>query len=262
MGFIYNAMDCAKEQIPANFNNVKRKFQSILNIIDERWELQLHRPLHAAAYFLNPQYQYSLDFKVSMELKLTLYQCLDRLVTSQSDRDKIDIQIKDFKNAKGLFGINAAIIARDKKTPASWWDSYGDECPELQKFAIRALSLTCSSSGCEHNWSAFEMMINRKSKKEEPFTIDDLSSDDEWITKENDHIDGEDGEDGEDLDQINEADGHDVEPIHLVDEEGSGNVAGGADDITSIVHHVNDDSDGDNDSDGSDDLHLSMDDLY
>ncbi|XP_042410002.1 uncharacterized protein LOC121999379 [Zingiber officinale] len=280
MGFIYNAMDSAKEQIQANFNNVKRKFQSILNIIDERWELQLHRSLHAAAYFLNPQYQYSPDFKVSMELKLNLYQCLDRLVTSQCDRDKIDIQIEDFKSTKGLFGINAAIVARDKKTPAAWWDSYGDGCPELQKFAIRVLSLTCSSSGCERNWSAFEMvhtkkrnrlqqkkmndlvfvmsnmkMINRKSKKEELFTIDDLSSDDEWITEENDHIDRDD------LDQINEVDGHDVEPIHLVDEEGSGNVAG-ANDISSIVHHANDGSDGDNDSDESDDLHLSMDDLY
>ncbi|XP_042441219.1 uncharacterized protein LOC122026547 [Zingiber officinale] len=225
MGFIYNAMDCAKEQIQANLNNVKRKFQLILNIIDERWELQLHR-----------------------------------LVTSQSDRDKIDIQIEDFKSAKGVFGINAAIVARDKKTPAA------------------------CSSGCERNWSAFEMvhtkkrnrlqqkkmndlvfvmsnmkMINRKSKKEELFTIDDLSSDDECITEENDHIDGDDGED---LDQINEVDGHDVEPIHLVYEEGSGNVTGGADDISSIVHHANDGSDGDNDSDESDYLHLSMDDLY
>jgi hypothetical protein len=35
-----------------------------------------------------------------------------------------------------------------KKTPAQWWDSYGDECPELQRFAIRVLSLTCTSSGC------------------------------------------------------------------------------------------------------------------
>jgi len=45
-----------------------------------------------------------------------------------------------------------------KKTPAQWWDSYGDECPELQWFATRVLSLTCTSSGCERNWSAFEMM--------------------------------------------------------------------------------------------------------
>lgn len=42
---------------------------------------------------------------------------------------------------------------------ADWWDSYGDECPELQRFAIRVLSLTCSSSGCERNWSAFQLVI-------------------------------------------------------------------------------------------------------
>ena len=62
------------------------------------------------------------------------------------------------KDAEGLFGIEAAKLARDKKAPAKWWDSYGDECPELQKFAIRVLSLTCSSSGCERNWSVFEMV--------------------------------------------------------------------------------------------------------
>ena len=27
-------------------------------IIDERWKNQLHRPIHAAGYFLNPRYHY------------------------------------------------------------------------------------------------------------------------------------------------------------------------------------------------------------
>jgi hypothetical protein len=36
---------------------------------------------------------------------------------------------------------------------------FGDYTPELKRFAIRILSLTCSSSGCERNWSAFEMVI-------------------------------------------------------------------------------------------------------
>jgi len=49
-------------------------------------------------------------------------------------------------------------IKKKKKTPAQWWDSYGDAYPELQRFAIRVLSLTCTSSGCERNWSAFEMV--------------------------------------------------------------------------------------------------------
>ena len=62
------------------------------------------------------------------------------------------------KDAKGLFGHESAKCSRDKKAPGKWWDTYGDGCPELQRFAIRVLSLTCSSSGCERNWSAFEMV--------------------------------------------------------------------------------------------------------
>ena len=76
---------------------------------------------------------------------------MERLVCDQCERSKIDIQLEKFKGAEGLFGIEATKLARDKKAPVKWWDSYGDECPELQNFAIRVLSLTCSSSSCEQN---------------------------------------------------------------------------------------------------------------
>jgi len=73
------------------------------------------------------------------------------MLPNASERCKIDLQLDSFKCAKGLFDIEAAKTTRDKKTPTKWWDSYWDECPKPQKFAIRVLSLTCSSSGCEHN---------------------------------------------------------------------------------------------------------------
>ncbi|XLR38921.1 hypothetical protein S83_023581, partial [Arachis hypogaea] len=44
------------------------------------------------------------------------------------------------------------------KTPAQWWDSYGDQHPELQQFVIRILNLTCSSFGCEPIWNTFGMV--------------------------------------------------------------------------------------------------------
>ena len=103
----------------------------IWNIVDARWELQLHRPLHAAAYYLNPHYHYNSNFKVNANIKIGLYQCLERMVPDASERCKIDLQLDSFKDASGLFGIEAAKITREKKTPAKWWDSYGDECPEL-----------------------------------------------------------------------------------------------------------------------------------
>ena len=55
MGYVYEAMDRENEQIAKNFNNQKTKYERIWNTIDLRWDLQLHRPLHAAVYFLNPQ---------------------------------------------------------------------------------------------------------------------------------------------------------------------------------------------------------------
>ncbi|XP_028790941.1 uncharacterized protein LOC114746817 isoform X2 [Neltuma alba] len=54
MPYIYEAMDRAKEEIADNFEKKESRYKKIWKIIDIRWTLQLHRPLHAAAYFLNP----------------------------------------------------------------------------------------------------------------------------------------------------------------------------------------------------------------
>ncbi|XP_074305125.1 uncharacterized protein LOC141640129 [Silene latifolia] len=54
MGFIYEAMTRAKDQIKENFNHVEKNYKPLWDIIDERWEAQMQRPLHATAYYLNP----------------------------------------------------------------------------------------------------------------------------------------------------------------------------------------------------------------
>ena len=59
MGYIYEAMDRAKEAIIKAFNEKKEKYSEVFKIIDDRWESQLHRPLHAAGYYLNPEFFYS-----------------------------------------------------------------------------------------------------------------------------------------------------------------------------------------------------------
>eukprot|EP00253_Pinus_taeda_P004304 PITA_04304 len=58
MGFIYEAMDQAKERIKTIYKDRVAKYGPIWAIIDERWNNQLHRPIHAAGYFLNPRYHY------------------------------------------------------------------------------------------------------------------------------------------------------------------------------------------------------------
>ena len=55
MGFIYEAMDQSKEAIKKAYGDKRQKYFPIWNIIDDRWNRQLHRPLHAAGYYLNPR---------------------------------------------------------------------------------------------------------------------------------------------------------------------------------------------------------------
>lgn len=99
-------------------------YKPILEIVDERWVDQLHRPLHAAAYFLNPQFQYSADFQVSADIKIGLYNCLQRMVPDPDERMLIDLQMDAFKNAKGLFGLPTAVMTRTKKTPGAFFSFY------------------------------------------------------------------------------------------------------------------------------------------
>ena len=57
---------------------------------------------------------------------------------------------------------------------AHWWESFGGQCPQLQKFAIRILSQTCSASGCERNWSVFERIHTKKRNRLEQKRLNDL----------------------------------------------------------------------------------------
>jgi hypothetical protein len=57
---------------------------------------------------------------------------------------------------------------------ANWWESFGSHCPQLQKFAIRVLSQTCSASGCERNWSVFERIHTKKRNRLEQKRLNDL----------------------------------------------------------------------------------------
>ena len=58
MGYIYEAMNRAKDTIVRSFNGNEKKYKEIFKIIDKRWEIRLHWPLHAVGYFLNPKFFY------------------------------------------------------------------------------------------------------------------------------------------------------------------------------------------------------------
>ncbi|PKU67558.1 hypothetical protein MA16_Dca024885 [Dendrobium catenatum] len=51
---------------------------------------------------------------------------------------------------------------------------FGSSAPNLQKVAIRILSQTSSSSGCERNWSVFEQIHSKRRNHLEHQRLNDL----------------------------------------------------------------------------------------
>ncbi|XP_073290495.1 uncharacterized protein [Primulina huaijiensis] len=175
MGYIYEAMDRAKEAIAASFDNKEDKYKDIFAIIDHRWTIQLHRPLHAAGHFLNPEFFYSnSNIENDNEVVTGLYKCIARMCETEELQDKIMDQLPMYKRAEGLFGMPMAVRQRNKKSPAEWWLAYGCSTPELQVFAVKVLSLTCSSSACERNWSVFEHLHSKRRNRLEQKKLNDL----------------------------------------------------------------------------------------
>ena len=115
---------------------------------------------------------------------------ITRLVPDCDIQDIINDQIEKYKKATGDFGMSVAIRQREKLNPCNnfyflkynvfflsiifdlfkfsylvaWWEQFGIDTEELQKFAIRVLSQCCSATGCERNWSVFEFIHSKKAK--------------------------------------------------------------------------------------------------
>eukprot|EP00253_Pinus_taeda_P030731 PITA_30731 len=127
MGYIYEAMDQAKEQIRAAYKD-----------------------------------------------RAGLIDCLECMVPTHADQLEIHRQLTVFTMVGGTFGKNLAKMARDVDQPAHWWESFGVQCLQLQRFAIRVLSQTCSASGCERNWFVLERIHTKKRNRLEQKWLNDF----------------------------------------------------------------------------------------
>ncbi|KAF7152905.1 hypothetical protein RHSIM_Rhsim01G0083600 [Rhododendron simsii] len=166
MGYLYDAMDKAKEAIKMRFNNRLSLYGPYIRVIDARWDRQLHSPLHAAGCFLNPAIYFKPSFKKKKEVDRGIIQALTVLVPDENLQDQISAQIEEYKQATGDFIMPLAIRQREKLSPGL--------VPELQRFAIRVLSQCCSATGCERNWSTFEFIHSKKRNRLEHKRLNDL----------------------------------------------------------------------------------------
>ncbi|RVW83578.1 hypothetical protein CK203_039301 [Vitis vinifera] len=164
LSIIYEAIDKVKLAIKASI----KQWEKYREVIDKRWEGQLHKRLHAAAYFLNPMFQYSKHFSNHPEIKVGLKEVIKILEPDLDRQAKSINEVKLFVDGQGEFGSALIKKSINQSFSAEWWNNYGDEGPHLQKIAVKILSQTCSSSD---EWIR---------KREEPI----LSSDNlDWLDK-------------------------------------------------------------------------------
>ncbi|WVZ65458.1 hypothetical protein U9M48_014817 [Paspalum notatum var. saurae] len=174
MGYLYDAMEKAKESIRRRMMHKACLYGPYVRVIDARMEKQLHSPLHAAGCFFNPGIYFNPSFKMQSYAFRGLVKTIASLVPDGEVQDKIFLQLEEYKKSTGDFGLPIAVRQREKLNPDAWWDNFGNGTIELQNLAVRVLSQCCSATGCERNWDAFKHLHSRKLSRLERSRLGDV----------------------------------------------------------------------------------------
>ncbi|GFY90703.1 HAT transposon superfamily protein [Actinidia rufa] len=140
VGYIYDAMETAKESIIVAFNNEESDYLPYLNVIDRIWQEELQSPLHAAGYYLNPSIFYNPSFSINKVVQKGLLDCIETLEPNLTAQVTITSHINFYKDAVGDFGRPMALRGRETLAPATWWSLYASDYADLQRFAVRDLT--------------------------------------------------------------------------------------------------------------------------
>ncbi|XP_050205098.1 uncharacterized protein LOC126655136 isoform X2 [Mercurialis annua] len=174
MPYLYNDICRAKLEIKSIHGDDGRKYGPFWKVLENQWNSWLHHPLYMAAYFLNPSYRYRSDFLAHSEVMRGLNECIHRLEPDNLRKISASKQISDYNSAKGDFGTELAVSTRTELDPAAWWQQHGISCLDLQQIAVRVLSQTCSSSGCDHSWSTYDQIHGQRQNRFAQKKLDDL----------------------------------------------------------------------------------------
>ncbi|KAH1256859.1 hypothetical protein GmHk_03G006933 [Glycine max] len=151
-------------------------YEPVWKIIDERWDHKVHKPLHAAAYYLNPHLHYEPTFRHD------------------------DPQVKEGLHI-GLFSMEEAKDSRKVMQPGEWWEMFGDGTLELRRFVVRVQQKMNDLVYVMYN----SKLESKKNRKTIALPLDEIEFDDEWIT--------EKGYNDEDEQPRGEGDGGNVELV-------------------------------------------------
>ncbi|XP_057502957.1 uncharacterized protein LOC130786623 [Actinidia eriantha] len=173
MGYVYEGIYRARTGIKQVFLNKRRLYKPYTDILKQRWDNQLRKNIHAAAYWLNPAFQYDqASFCRKPEVMSSFLDLVDTKATCS--KTKLLDESRLYRDRLESFGRELALTTCKTTQPDEWWRLFGHSAPNLQKLAIRILSQTSSSSGCERNWNVFERIHTKKRNRLEHQRLNDL----------------------------------------------------------------------------------------
>eukprot|EP00253_Pinus_taeda_P021505 PITA_21505 len=120
MGYLYEAMGRAKESIRTYYDDKGDEgFQKQLlwEVINERWNNTLYRPIHAAGIYLNTAFSYPCGFVFDAKIMDGFLTCVQRMVRSLAERAEISKEMEIYRMAGGTFGFEMAMTDRTTKMP-------------------------------------------------------------------------------------------------------------------------------------------------
>ena len=89
------------------FNDKKRLWEPYVNIIKDHWDTQFYRDIHAAAYWLNPTFQYNPStLNKSLETQFALTYIIESKVSI--GQIKLMEKLKLFQECEQTFGTQLA----------------------------------------------------------------------------------------------------------------------------------------------------------
>jgi len=123
MGYIYEGIERAKQAIKVLYKGCEEKYMPILEVINTRWNMQLHSHLHAAAAFLNPSIFHTTNFKFDANMRNGFHAAMWKMFPEEKDRIELTKEQPVYVNAQGALGSEFAILGRTLNTPGIHFDS-------------------------------------------------------------------------------------------------------------------------------------------
>jgi hypothetical protein len=119
MGYLYDAIHYAKEEMLMRFQKRKAWVKPFIDIINNRWDGQLYRNLYATTFWLNPRFQYDASIMDKhMSFISRLLDVLKKYAHGNLPlQSKIASEMKLFRNAENDFGRASAINNRTLMPP-------------------------------------------------------------------------------------------------------------------------------------------------